>query len=335
MGKSFDFNYKPRTKEQVDKRANQKGGGRDSVFKPNLNLFTPHGGENRLRILPPGWEGAEHYGIDIYTHRDIGADKSSYLCLAAHKKGPCPVCEEEARARKEGDDDYAQKLKAGKGVLVYMIDRKSEKEGVKIYRMGWMMDRDIAAQAFDTQTQEIICVDDPEGGYDVTFKREGTGITTKYIGTAIARRSTPLSDDVEQGKEWLQFVVDNPLPDALVFYTYDYIKEVFAGGGKGGDDAKDKGKAPEKEDERPRTRTERRQVKEEEAPPEKPPVARKPITDPEEELDDDTPPKREAPKAEPPKDNGKPKAEGEDDEPVRKPLPARKKVTVPDDDDDD
>jgi len=198
-----------------------------------VSLWRPADGQNRIRILPPTWEDARHYGYDIYIHYGVGADNQSYLCLQKMKNKPCPICEERAKASSKGDDEAAKAYAPKKRVMVYMIDRKNEDEGVKVWAMPWTLDRDLAERQVDPDTNEVLLIDDPDEGYDVMFSREVKGGNTRfagYVGIDIARRPSPLSDDEDQMRDWLSFIVDNPIPSILRFYDYDHIKRVFFGG---------------------------------------------------------------------------------------------------------
>lgn len=195
-------------------------------------MYKPGDGANIIRIMPPTWQDADHFGLDIYVHYEVGPDNPSYLCLEKMKGEPCPICEERARATKDNDSEYADKLKPAKRVLVYLIDRDNERDGPKIWSMPWTIDRDLCKLVVDRRSGEVLPIDDPEKGYDIEFDRTGKGTHTKYVGLAIARRESDIGKP-----EWLDFVVDNPLPDQLQFYDYDHIAKQFGGQGSSrGDD---------------------------------------------------------------------------------------------------
>lgn len=224
------FQYRARTAEQMQKRASQQGGSRDPYLNTDVKFYTP-GGDNKIRILPPTWPDAEHFGYELHIHYDIGPDRSSYLCLDKMKgtAGECPICRERADAEKKGEKEYADGLKPGKRVAVFVIDRNKPKEGPLLWSMPWTVDRDICAQAVDKDSGEVFQVDDPENGYDVLFGKEGSGTTTKYKAIQIARRSSPLSDDPDLAEQWLKWVMEHPIPDMLKLYPPEHIEKVFSG----------------------------------------------------------------------------------------------------------
>lgn len=219
------YQYQERSRESHDKRA---AGNKDfDVYvKDHIKLWTPKDGDNCIRILPPTWDNPEHYGVDLHVHYGIGPDRQSYLCLSKHKDEPCCVCDERNEAKRDGDEDYAKELRPVPRVLVYLVDRNNEKEGVQAWAMPSGFDQDVVKVSVDRRTNAVLPIDHPEEGFDVEFEKTGKGINTKYKGIAISRRSSPLGKDA-----WLDFAVDNPLPDQLVFYPNEHIAKVFGGAG--------------------------------------------------------------------------------------------------------
>lgn len=201
-----------------------------------MKLYAPHENANIIRILPPTWPDAEHYGLDIHVHYGIGADRHSYLCLHKMKGEACPICEERERAQRDGDEEWAQELKPSRRVLVYLLDRSKEKEGVQAWAAPWTVDESLIKASTDRRSGAVLPIDDPEDGYDVEFDKTGKGLTTKYVGMSVARRASRLDNE-----EALDFVQEFPLPDMLKFYDYDHIQRAFNGGAGMAKD-KDKGK---------------------------------------------------------------------------------------------
>jgi len=224
---SSRFKYQERGAEAAGKRANQSANEFDKILKEGIKMFKPNDGPNRVRILPPTWDGADHYGYDIHVNYGIGPDRNSYLSLSKMLDKPDPIAEERTLARNDGDEDYAKKLEPKRRVLVYLIDRDHEKEGVQAWAMPWTVDRDISKVSIDRQSGEVLPIDHPDEGYDVEFDKKGQKDRTEYIGVSIARRSTALGRD-----EWLDYAIDNPLPEQLNFFDYDYIAKAFRGGGE-------------------------------------------------------------------------------------------------------
>lgn len=225
------FAYKPPSAEELKERA-QRRGSRDSFFAPHVNFFTPKVGPNILRILPPPpakrdeWRS---YGIELFIHYGIGTDEAGYLCLDKMKGETCPICEERTRAKAAGEDEYASQLRPNTRISVYMVDRDQEGKGPMVWNMPQSLDADICGRAVNKKTGEVYAVDDPEEGFDISFNREGQGLITKYKSIEIDRERSPLSDDPGTVTKWLDYVVANPLDEALLFYDYEHIKAAFAG----------------------------------------------------------------------------------------------------------
>jgi len=227
------FQYSSRSREDVQKRAEQGGGDFDRYLKDAVKLFKPSDKENAIRFLPPTWNKATHYGHDIWVHFGVGPDRQTYLCLHKMKGEDCPICEERQQAVRDGDEKYAKALEPKRRVLVYLVDRNAEKEGVQAWAMPWTLDRDICSVSTDRKSGEVLPIDHPDEGYDVLFDKRGAKDRTEYSGVSIDRRDSPLGRS-----EWLDFAVDHPLPEQLIFYDYDHIKKAF--GGSGGDRGRDR-----------------------------------------------------------------------------------------------
>ena len=242
-GRSGGYQYQTRDAGDARKRSSQGANDYDKILVDSVKMWKPNDGDNRIRILPPTWEGAKHFGLDIYVHYGVGPDRQSYLCLEKMKGEADPIAEERAIARRDEDEKYAKELEAKRRVLVYLIDRDHEKEGVQAWAMPWTVDRDIVKVSVDKSNGEVLPIDHPEDGYDVEFEKKGSKDRTEYLGVAIARRSSPLGKD-----EWLDYAIDNPLPDQLNYFDYDHIAKVFNGGGA----HKEKDRGAEREEPRGR-----------------------------------------------------------------------------------
>lgn len=228
-GKSASrFVYKERSVDDMKARASGDSQF-DSWTKQNCPMFTPKAGKHRLRILPPTWEDARHYGYDVYLNYGIGPDNQTYLSLSRMLGEEDPVKEEHDRAANAGNEDDAKALKANKRILCYVIDRKNEDAGPLLWAMPVTIDRDLVALSIDETTGEILAIDHPTDGYDISFTKEGEKLRTTYTGIQIARAPSPLSPDQDVADSWLDYVLAHPVPECLNFYGYDHIKAVLRG----------------------------------------------------------------------------------------------------------
>ena len=229
------FKYTQRSPEANKKRSSQRGNKFASIFKPDLATFST-ADDNRIRIFPAGWEGADHYGIDMFVHYSVGPDNQQFLCRKEMNMGRCPVCEERLSVL-ASDPDYAQKLKATHRVGVWVLDRNDRKAGPKLWAMPWTVDRDIAQLAQDEDSGEVLPLDHPDEGYDILFSMDGPkGGMKKYTGLKITRKSSPISKNEERQEEWLEFITENPVTDCLNFYSEEHIEGVFAAAGTDDDE---------------------------------------------------------------------------------------------------
>lgn len=245
------FRYQKRDKENVRERANMRGGNFDTLFKPQFKLYKMREGKNIIRILPPTWEDAKHYGYDIFVNYNIGVDNQSYLSLSKMKGEKDPLAEAKKQAERDGDKKLAKALNPTQRILMWVIDRQDEDEGPQLFNSPFTLDKAIANLSFDEDTKEVVFIDDPENGCDVRFYKEGSGLKTDYDASKMKiLKPSPLCDDEGLQDEWLQFVQDNPIPDVLNFCDYDHIANVFDGniGSRGDDDD---------EEEKPRSRRSR------------------------------------------------------------------------------
>lgn len=240
------FEYKARDTDAVRARATA-GGNREGFLAEGVKTFTPKSGTSTIRILPPTWEDADHYGYDVFAHYNVGLDGGAYLCLSKMGKKDCAICNERQRAIKEDDDVLADALKPRQRVAAWIIDRDNERDGPLMWMMPWTLDREIVQQSIDKKTQEVYNLDAPEDGYDVSFERQGEKQMTKYVGVQLARKSSPLSDDDEQMDDWLNFIAENPIPEQLVFQEEEYLDKIVGDGLVAPKDARDKAKKDKEE----------------------------------------------------------------------------------------
>lgn len=219
------FKYQRRSAEDVEKRASQQGDSFKGFIKDEYKFWLPKKGDNWIRILPPTWNKATHYGLDVHVHSYIGPERASVLCNLKMHGARCAVCE--ARVRLEGSgapDEEIGQLKPSKRVVVYMLDMKDESKGVQIWAMPWTVDRDINKICKDKRDGTTYLIDDPEDGYDVFFDREGDGIGTKYTGFQLSRRPSSVDE------RHLDYISDHPLPDTMIERDYAEVANIYTGG---------------------------------------------------------------------------------------------------------
>ncbi len=237
-GKKGKFKYQSRDASSWKQHAQESAGNFDRYVLDSVNRFAPRDGSNRIRILPPTWKDAGDWAYRIFMHYGVGPDEQSYLCPKMMREEACPVCDEVSRLAKSGENDDAKKLKYKKRFGTYLIDRKAEDEGVQFWAMPFTVwqGANIAAEDEDG---EILEFDHPDNGYDLLFKKEGSRDRTKYVGTKLTRKSSPISDDEDDQDTWCAFIKVNKLPDILKFYDPEYIGSIFDGEASDDDEDED------------------------------------------------------------------------------------------------
>ncbi|WVW36973.1 hypothetical protein vBValSR12Z_73 [Vibrio phage vB_ValS_R12Z] len=237
------FEYKKRSKEQVQKRAEQQSGDFKSIFKEGIKMYKPKKGDNAIRILPATWEDPEHYALDVHIHYGVGADEERVLALHEMLGEDDPIRDMRMEYEADGNKEMAKACRPGRACAMWIVDMDNEAEGPQMYLAPPTVDAGIAQVSIDKRSGEMFDIDDPENGYEVYFTKQGEGMNTKYVGFQLAR--TPSEVD----EEHLDYAIDNPIPDCLVYLEYEEIEKMIAGWtptprGKGGKD--DKGKEKQK-----------------------------------------------------------------------------------------
>lgn len=224
------FNFRRRSAESVQKRANMRAGGFSTLFKSEFKVYKIKDGKNIIRILPPTWDDAEHYAYDIFVNYNIGADNQSFLSISKMKGEKDPLAEAKREAERRGDKKLAKALNPVQRELMWVIDRQDEDEGPQLFNCPFTLDKSFANKAYDEDTREVIYPDDPNEGCDIRFYKEGKNLNTDYDASKIKFFDpTPLSDDPALAEEWMEFVEKNPIPSVLNFYDYEHISETFNG----------------------------------------------------------------------------------------------------------
>jgi len=232
------FQYQQRDPGTVRARSNQRGGDYDSIWKESVKLFKPREGKNTIRILPPTWANADHYGYNIFVNYGIGVDNQSYLSLSAMKDEPDPLAEGRKMAEKEGNKKLADSLRPSKRVAFYVIDRNDEEAGVMLWACPWTVDKKFCSISIDEETKAVTAVDHPYEGCDIRFYYEKAGKQFPDYPAEKMRvfKQSPISENEGEMNEWLGWIEKNPIPDMLNFYDYEHIAAVFEGHVAKGDD---------------------------------------------------------------------------------------------------
>jgi hypothetical protein len=225
---AVNYQYQPRTPEQWEKRA--KGSLWESFALDQYTTYQPKK-DNSVRILPPTWENAGHYGMDLWVHYSIGPSNATIICLSKMKNQKCSICEARARAEQQGNEKASKEYRPTRRVLAWIIDRKDEQEkqgNVKpiLWAMPQTVDRDISKVCRDRETGQLYQIDNPSEGRDVYFDREQKGPdpqNVEYSGFQLSTRTSSVDD------KHLQYIIDHPLPTTLNWRSYEEVQGLFEG----------------------------------------------------------------------------------------------------------
>lgn len=221
------FQYKPRSADSWEKTANMRGTDRQGFVKGQYRLYQVRKGDNAIRILPPTWDDPEDFGLHIWVHYGVGPENASCLCNRKMRSEECRICDLAQEAEDRGDEEEAQKWQPKRRVLIWLLDRKDERAGVMAWASPWTWARDVAKISKNRKTGEYYEVDNPERGYDIYFDREDIGQGFGgYSGYQIDNRPSSVP------KESIDFIVENPLPDCLLWRDYDEVDTLLSGGVK-------------------------------------------------------------------------------------------------------
>ena len=217
------FEYKKRTKEQVQKRAEQQSGDFKSIFKDGVKVWKPKKGDNAIRILPATWEEPEHYALDVHIHYGVGADEERVLALHEMLGEEDPIRELRMEFEGNGEKELAKACRPGRACAMWIVDMDNEEEGAQIFLAPQTVDAGIAQVSIDKRSGEMFDIDDPEDGYEVYFTKQGEGMNTKYVGFQLARNPSEVCEEA------LEHAIDNPIPDILAYLEYEEIEKMITG----------------------------------------------------------------------------------------------------------
>ena len=303
------FKYSGYTRDDVDRNKRDRKSNFDSFATADCGFFKASEGANTIRILPPSFEDDNRrlFGLKVYVHYNIGVDKSAYLCLNKMQNKPCPICEERNKLSPETDEEYIRELNCQGKLLIYVLDRTAPDKGPLLWTIPNAVLDDILDDSEDEKTGELLNIDHPDEGFDVSFTAVGAGKRTcKYKKVRVAREPTSIAEDDSDYNYLLDFLEKNPLNKILNYYSFEHIAAKF--GAESEEDStprRERTRAePESEEESPRrgrrTATTSEPESEEEESPRRGRARTKP--EPEPESEEDASPRRgrrSAPEPEP------------------------------------
>jgi len=196
---------------------------KDCVVKMDIVPYTvPVGAKN-----PFFADGEEAFERTYFTHRSIGPNNDSYVCLAKTLGKACPICE--SRAELAGivttDDTLLKALLPKERQLWNVFDHSEPEKGVQVWDVsfhlfGKLLDSRVKNSDEDDDYEFF---SDPEDGQTlkVTFE-EQVGPGYKFMNAAsidFKSRKSPLDAEIVEAA--------NVLDNLLIVESYDKLKAIY------------------------------------------------------------------------------------------------------------
>lgn len=153
--------------------------------------WKPVEGKNTIRLVPAP-SGKRAFMTWHKHHFSVGNDRKSVICAKYQYKQPCPVCEMGMKMRSSGSKVDIQRARAyepSSSVYMNIVDMKNPEKGVQLWTASPGVFKNIM-DAIDTAGVKNVA--DPVNGYNITFKRTGSKMDTRYTGFSVARESSEL-----------------------------------------------------------------------------------------------------------------------------------------------
>lgn len=192
--------------DQQNDDMHQNVGSEFFKFKP---------GRNVIRFMPPkAGSGDKTPTRIIYEHfvDNIGSDGTfRFACPRMTTKGKsrCPLCDDADRLRATGnvlDEKRAKKLRPNKRVYANVIDRAQPELGPRVVAFGVTIMEKLKGIKEDPDYGPWW--DPGPKGFDIVVHRSGEGKKDTEYEVKVAKRNSPLSDDLDQIKEWAGAMFD-------------------------------------------------------------------------------------------------------------------------------
>lgn len=239
MGKSKERRERRRVSAERRIKEHHVGFGSTSIKLPDgKSFFQPKKeGTYRLEIIPyvvpegagnPFADDGDYYfERTFFTHRGIGPNKGTYICLFNTVRQPCPICEYLAKLAKEDkkDEDLIKSLGAKERQLWNVFDHDNPEDGVKVWDISFYLfgERLQIEVKNGDEDENLNHFADPDRGKTLKVVLEEKFFMKKpYYNTAtisFKERRKPLADEILD-----EAVV---LDDTLIITEYDQLNQVF------------------------------------------------------------------------------------------------------------
>ena len=280
--KKRTFQYKKRDASKLQERANKTTSAFATLMKDPVKMLKLENGDYHVRVCPPTWDDAEHYGYDVAYNRNFGPDKDRYISRSflGHSDDAARDYINELKA--DGHKSEAKDKGVSDRVFYYVIDRKNEGAGPLVLDVPQGVDAELAKACKDRRSGASLDIDCPDDGFDVFFTREKNQKGFPVIVRFALDRPSPMFDDEARQDEVLDWLVEHPLPDYLNVPENEELERLVAAM-----KAANPSKRAEDDDTTPPPRTRSRAQRPEPEPEQDRPATRSSRPEPEPEIDDD------------------------------------------------
>ena len=191
--------------------------------------------ERTIRIVPPTWADAYHFGLSVFYHAAVYSDAGelnplcpNFMSISLSAIGiDMPVKDllcSSCISHPQSKPDHA--------VMYYVIDRAHESDRPSVYFASADVDKrfcyanlgvkKIAQLPFGKAMDlsgEVLEIDHPETGYDLTLKYDNgnPSLRTLMSEVVVADEPSPMLSDAGLMNKVLEFATEHPLPTLLKF----------------------------------------------------------------------------------------------------------------------
>jgi len=208
-------------KSRLSALQNPRGGQKKDLSQ---TIWRPTVGKHSVRIVPSVFNKQNPFK-EVYMHYGIN-NRTMISLTNFNEKDPIVEFAQGLRKSSERDNwQLAKKLEPKMRVFAPVIVRGEEDKGVRLWEFGKQVYMDLLSIAED---EDVGDYSDPITGRDITVETAGKETTGLMYNTSTVRvrtKSTPLSDDADKVKLWLETQPD-PLAQ-FKRYSYDEMKEAL------------------------------------------------------------------------------------------------------------
>lgn len=204
-------------KKRLATLQNPKGQSKEK----SQTIWRPGIGKHSVRIVPSAYDRSNPFK-EMYVYYEIS---NRMMPALSNWSEADPILEFTKKLRQSSEKDnwqLAKKLEPKMRVFVPVIVRGEEDKGVRLWEFGKQVYMDLLAIAEDEDVGDFT---DPIEGRDLTVETQGKETTGLMYNTSTVRirtKITPLSDNAEQVKVWLN-TQPNPM-ELFKKFSYDEMK---------------------------------------------------------------------------------------------------------------